>query len=247
VSELGTGASGVAERLKQRLRTQAPSLHAKARFLRRPAWWWGYLKGCWYTLRYVDSHTTFPAIRFEEPVRLRIVKSRHGRIEIAGQLVVSSWMGGAGATRLFVDRGGRLVIYNDVRIGHDVLLVVSQDALLQLGGRDRSESSGITCNAIVFATQSITIGRDCIVSWNTTITDSDHHPVDGVVARQPVVLGDRVWVSMGARILKGAEVGADSVVGASALVLRGAYPDRSVLGGVPAKVIRTDCPPWSSE
>lgn len=240
-------AAAAADRLKHRLRTQAPSLHAKFRFLRRPAWWWGYVKGCYYTLRYVDSYTTFPAILFEEPVRMRVVKAREGRIEITGRLIVSAWMGGAGTTRLFVGRGAWLVVGNDFRIGHDVLLVVSEGGRLELGGRDRAATSGITCKSVVFATEAVTIGRDCIVSWNTTITDSDHHPVDGIIARQPVVLGDRVWVSTGAGILKGAQVGAGSIVGASALVLRGTYPDRSVLAGVPAKVIQRDCPPWSSE
>jgi acetyltransferase-like isoleucine patch superfamily enzyme len=230
--------------VKDAARARYRGLVRASRVLRHPHRCWGYLKGCYYTWRFVDSYNVFPAIVFDEPLKLRIVKARKGRIEITGRLTVSAWKGGDTASRVFVGRGGRLTLGNDFHIGHDVLLIVSDGAALELGGADQA-SSGITCKSIVFATESITIGRDCIISWDTTITDSDHHSMPGVVGRLPVEIGDRVWVSRGAGILKGAVIGSDCVVGASALVLRGTYPSRSLLGGVPAKVLKSGDVGWS--
>jgi len=53
-------------------------------------------------------------------------------------------------------------------------------------------------------------------------------------------IADRVLVGMGAIILNGASIGADSIVAAGALVTEGfAAPPRSLLVGSPAKVRRT--------
>lgn len=56
----------------------------------------------------------------------------------------------------------------------------------------------------------------------------------------PITLGNHVWVGQGARILKGANIGSGSVVGMSAIVTRGDYPEAAVIVGNPAKVVRTN-------
>lgn len=50
------------------------------------------------------------------------------------------------------------------------------------------------------------------------------------------ILGDRVFVGPGAKILGPVTVGNDSAIGANAVVLKD-VPDRAVVGGVPARVI----------
>lgn len=53
-------------------------------------------------------------------------------------------------------------------------------------------------------------------------------------------IGDGSLVGMGAIVLNGAEIGAESLVGAGALVTEGkTFPPRSLIMGVPAKVVRT--------
>jgi len=52
-------------------------------------------------------------------------------------------------------------------------------------------------------------------------------------------VGDRSLIGMGAIILDRAEIGADSIVGAGALVTQGKkFPPRSMILGSPAKVVR---------
>jgi acetyltransferase-like isoleucine patch superfamily enzyme len=58
-----------------------------------------------------------------------------------------------------------------------------------------------------------------------------------------IIIGDNVWVGANATILKGARIGSGCIVATGAVVLRGEYPPNSVLGGNPAKVVRTQNAP----
>lgn len=53
----------------------------------------------------------------------------------------------------------------------------------------------------------------------------------------PIVLGKNVWVGSHATILKGVTIGDGSVVAAGAVVTKD-VPPMTVVGGVPARVIR---------
>jgi len=57
------------------------------------------------------------------------------------------------------------------------------------------------------------------------------------VTRAGIVIEDDCWLGAGAKILDGVTVGAGSVVGAGAVVTR-SFPPKSVIGGVPAKLLR---------
>jgi maltose O-acetyltransferase len=54
-----------------------------------------------------------------------------------------------------------------------------------------------------------------------------------------VSIGDDVWIGANATILKGARIGSGCIVAAGAVVLKGEYPDCSILGGNPAKLLKT--------
>lgn len=56
---------------------------------------------------------------------------------------------------------------------------------------------------------------------------------------EEIVIGEDVWIGANVTILKGARIGSGSVVAAGAVVTRGEYPPRSILGGNPARVIRS--------
>ena len=92
--------------------------------------------------------------------------------------------------------------------------------------------------------QSIVIGDDVFTGPYVYITDQNHGYTDTnvPVGRQwpvndAVVIGDGCWLAAGAIILPGTRLGRNVVVAGGAVV-RGEFPDHSVIAGVPAKVVR---------
>jgi maltose O-acetyltransferase len=87
------------------------------------------------------------------------------------------------------------------------------------------------------ASESIEMGRNCLVGPFCYITDHDHG-VDAArsIAGSPVRIGSRVWIGAGAIILKGVTIGNDAVIGAGAVVTRHVRSDEKV-AGVPARTI----------
>ncbi len=77
------------------------------------------------------------------------------------------------------------------------------------------------------------------------ISDADHLFVDketpiklqGDDFLGPVVLMEGCWIGIGAVILPGVTVGRNAIVAANAVVTRD-VPDRVIVGGVPARLIR---------
>jgi acetyltransferase-like isoleucine patch superfamily enzyme len=89
----------------------------------------------------------------------------------------------------------------------------------------------------------IRIGRDGLFGAHVEIFDSDFHDLHperrktGAAKVAPVEIGDNVFVGMGARILKGATIGSDAVIGAGSVVT-GTIPAGVVAAGNPARVVR---------
>lgn len=66
---------------------------------------------------------------------------------------------------------------------------------------------------------------------------NDNGNVNGNPYDLPVVIEDDVWVGANVTILKGVTIGRGSVVAAGAVVIR-SCPPYSIIGGVPAKVLK---------
>jgi maltose O-acetyltransferase len=89
----------------------------------------------------------------------------------------------------------------------------------------------------------ITIGDDVQIGPNVQLL-TPTHPVEPEARRdkweaaQPITIGDNVWLGGGAVVLPGVSIGADTVVGAGAVVTRD-LPAGVVAVGNPARVVRT--------
>jgi acetyltransferase-like isoleucine patch superfamily enzyme len=112
---------------------------------------------------------------------------------------------------------GPLVIGEDTWIGHEVL-IVGGDAPIHIGAR---------CDLAP---------RVMLASGSHRI-DLEGDRVAGKGYSMPITLGDGCWVGAGAIILGGTEIGPHSIVAAGAVV-KGRFPSRVLIGGVPARVLR---------
>lgn len=96
----------------------------------------------------------------------------------------------------------------------------------------------------VTAATRVEIGQGTTILFDVTITDIDHGyekmgvaPYDQPINVHPTYIGRNCLISAGAKILAGTELGSHCVVGANAVV-RGKYPEGSVLAGNPARVVK---------
>lgn len=90
----------------------------------------------------------------------------------------------------------------------------------------------------------LTIGDNTTISANVFISNVDHEyeDINKSVMDQPLIqkkteIGEGGFIGYGASILPGAVLGKHCIVGSNAVV-KGVFPDNSVIAGVPARIIK---------
>lgn len=124
------------------------------------------------------------------------------------------------------------------------------------GGRMRIGDYCYFTNAVLLCELEIVVGNYVLIGWNTTITDTDFHPIapaeriaDAMacsplgkgrarpqVARKRVIIEDDAWIGPNVAILKGVRIGAGAVIEPGSVVTRDVPVGARVLGN-PAQVI----------
>lgn len=96
------------------------------------------------------------------------------------------------------------------------------------------------------AWQEVVIEENVLIADRVFISDADHNYDDmskpiklqGDSFKGGVVIARGAWIGIGAVILPGVRVGKNSIVSANAVVTK-SVPDFAIVGGVPAKIIKT--------
>ena len=96
----------------------------------------------------------------------------------------------------------------------------------------------------ISAYQRVRIGDECVIADRAMFIDFDHGIVEverpirsqGIYKRD-VEVGNNVWIGYGACILRGVSVGDNSVIGTNSVVTKD-VPANTVVGGIPARIIR---------
>ncbi|WP_050469442.1 sugar O-acetyltransferase [Herbaspirillum chlorophenolicum] len=101
----------------------------------------------------------------------------------------------------------------------------------------------INQNCTIYDLGGVDIGDDVLIGPNVSIITSGH-PLEpsqrhAAVVAKPVRIERNVWIGAGATIIGGVTVGENSVIGAAAVVTRD-VPPNTLVGGNPARVIRSD-------
>ncbi|MDG4833216.1 sugar O-acetyltransferase [Solwaraspora sp. WMMD1047] len=104
----------------------------------------------------------------------------------------------------------------------------------------------VNYGAVLLDVAPITIGADVQIGPNVQLL-TPTHPVEPEPRRakweaaKPIVIGDNVWLGGGAIVLPGVTIGADTVVGAGAVVTRDLPPGVLAVGN-PARPVRQVVP-----
>ena len=106
---------------------------------------------------------------------------------------------------------------------------------------------GVNCELNGMENGIISIGNKVMMGPNVVIYTRNHETTrtdipmqdQGFSAPKPVVIGNDVWVGRNVIILPGANIGDGVIIAAGAVVPKGDYPEYSIIGGVPARVIKS--------
>jgi acetyltransferase-like isoleucine patch superfamily enzyme len=135
-----------------------------------------------------------------------------GKFAFSFGLPINSFIGKQAYT--VIDFRGETTIYGRCVFGSGSKVIVDKDGELEIGaGFVCTGGCNIECH------KKITFGKNCILSWNITILDTDFHPIYDVEGKilnpnKPITIGDEVWLGFRSTVLKGVTI-ADNVVVAS--------------------------------
>ena len=134
---------------------------------------------------------------------------------------------------------GTVTIGADTVIGRGCYIGTGPQGSVEIG-----DDVQVNDYSILGASARLSIGSHCIFAPFLHVTDSSHgfDKVPGYIkhapfSSEPVEIGEGAWIGVGVSVLKGARIGAHSVIGAQSLV-NTTVPDWSVAFGSPASVRR---------
>ncbi len=88
----------------------------------------------------------------------------------------------------------------------------------------------------------VSIGNDCMFGYDTIVYNTDGHAIfqkDKLInIAKDLIIGDHVWCGWGSTILKNSYIAGGCVVGKGAIVSGKFEEVNSVIGGVPAKILK---------
>ena len=138
----------------------------------------------------------------------------------------------------------RIILGNNAKIGMYSKLLSTSHLATYGKGLIMGNNSAVGDFCHFGAPGGITIGNDVIMGSFVSFHSENHNFQDTSklireqgVNSKGITLGNNIWVGARVTFLDGCEVGDNSVVAAGAVV-NGIFPANSVIGGVPAKVIK---------
>ena len=149
-------------------------------------------------------------------------------------------------SNVYVDPDVKILRHrNNISIGSEVILKegtricsAQQDAVIEIG-----DWTTIGFHTFIFASQNISIGRNCLIAPFCYIVDANHQIVSGELIRKQALsvseikIGNDVWLGANVTVLPGVTIGDGAVVGAGSVVNKN-IPKNAVAAGVPVKILK---------
>ncbi len=143
--------------------------------------------------------------------------------------------------KIFINgNGNKINVQENVFLGDTVFWIEEDNSEITIG-KNTTLSGKIQFSAIEGT--KITVGEDCLFSDTIDVRTGDGHAVlDENKVRinksMDVLVEDRVWCGRDVKILKGAKVLHDSVIGTGSIVTKPIEKSNVSIAGAPAKIIK---------
>ncbi|MFD2145320.1 acyltransferase [Mucilaginibacter antarcticus] len=195
----------------------------------------------------------FKYFPFSDAVKLPIWVSRNCYISAAmGQVIINGEITPGMITIGYGDIGvfdrlksrskfqnrGTIIFDGKANIGHGCKLDVGPNGTLKIGN-----NVVITAETAIICNKHVSIGNNCLLSWQILIIDDDFHKIKdkaGVILNpaKAITIGNNVWIGCRCLILKGTNIGDGNVIAANATLTKTYTQQNSILTG--GKVLKQD-------
>lgn len=144
----------------------------------------------------------------------------------------------ADKTNVYIEKGSKIIFYGKAFISRGSTLRIDEGGILKIG-----KDFVINKNTIIRCSDRITFHDDVMIGWNNEINDNDGHPIyiegERIKSTSPIKIGPHVWITTYVKISKGVEISEGCIVAKGAVVTKKHNTPNSLIGGIPAKDIRT--------
>lgn len=170
------------------------------------------------------------SIKLGKHIRPGIVKIGYGKEETRDER----------KSRTIWDVQGEVIFHGKADINHGSKVHVTKSGKVQFG-----DNLWIQAESTIKCNHSISVGKNCLLSWDILMMDSDFHSIynsakERINDDKPIVVGDNVWIGCRTTILKGASIAPNSVVAACSLVTKSLSKSNSIYGGNSSEPIKNN-------
>lgn len=165
----------------------------------------------------------------------KLILGKNSKINVSDLLMLSgnSLSNNKRSSILRMDKNAQLNVYGKFCFYYGADIILFEGAELNLGNSFINSDCKIRCH------KSITIGDGCAISHDFTVMDSNAHKLNGDKGTKAVRIGNDVWIGTRVTVLPGVTIGDGAVIAAGAVVTKD-VPAKSLVGGVPARIIKSD-------
>ena len=142
---------------------------------------------------------------------------------------------------------GKNITIRSINRGYHINLLTKTKLFTDPGGIIYIGDNTRIYGSCIHASKSIRIGKNCLIAGNVNIIDRNGHElcmdnpenrINTYGKSKEIIIEDNVWIGANALILPGTFIGEGSVIMANSVV-KGIYPKKTLLGGVPAKILKS--------
>jgi acetyltransferase-like isoleucine patch superfamily enzyme len=127
---------------------------------------------------------------------------------------------------------GVLNFLGKANIGHGSKLSVSGTLVL-------GDNFQISAESAIVATNTVTVGKNVLISWDVLIMDTDFHRIiSSTDFNKDIYIGDNVWIGARCLILKGVSLSNGTVVAAMSRVTSSITEENVMISGNPSKLVK---------